>query len=430
MIALTLVCVFFILLAARVPIVFCIGFASLAALLIVLPLDIAATTIVQQMATGFDSFTLLAIPFFILAGYLMSAGGLARRLIDAARVIVGPIPGGIAFTNILSNMVFGAVSGSAIASTSAVGSFMGPEMEKAGYPRPLSAAITVTSSTTGLLIPPSNVLIIFAVASGGVSISALFAAGYIPGVLMGLLLMLACYFMSRGQDIPTQARPALKDCIKIILRAVPALLLIFIIVGGIIAGVFTATESGAVAVLYALILSTLFYKEVSLQDFKAILFKSVETTGIVLFLVGFSISMAWVMAYANLPQMMTAALLSVSDNPIILLLLINILLLGVGAFLDITPAILIFTPILLPIGAELGMDPIHLGIMLVLNFSIGLCTPPVGSVLFVGSAIFDVSVERMMKPLLILFSVMIATLLLVTFIPSLSLFLPDILGLN
>lgn len=429
MTAVILLVVFFGLLIFRTPIAFAIGIASLLALMTGMPWDVAAATLAQRTITGFDSFTLLAIPFFILAGYLMSTGGIARRLIDAAKFLVGGIPGGLAFTNILSSMIFGSVSGSAIASTSAIGSFMGPEMEKAGYPRSMSAAITTTASTTGLLIPPSNVLIVYAVASGGVSVAALFAAGYLPGILLGLALMLVCVGLSIGRNIPTPNPVSWRQGLRALADAILPLSMIVVIVGGILAGIFTATESGAIAVLYTLILSTVVYRQLTLSEFVGILIKSVETTGIVLLLIGFSTALAWVMAYANLPQMATDALLGISDNPIILLIVINLLLLLVGAFLDITPGILIFTPILLPIGIELGISPVQFGIIMVLNFSIGLCTPPVGSVLFVGSAIFQTPVEKMIKPLLPLFAAMIIVLFLVTFVPAISLWIPELLGL-
>lgn len=429
MTATVLILVFFALLLLRMPIAFCIALAALAALATTMPPDIAATGFAQQAGTALDSFSLLAIPFFILAGYIMAQGGIAKRLIDAARALVGWIPGGLGLTNVLSSALFGSVSGSAIASTSAVGSFMGPEMQRRGYDPGMTAALTITGSTTGLLIPPSNVLIVYAVASGGVSVAALFAAGYVPGLLLALALMVVCYLQSRGGSVPLEPRVPAPEVFAAMARAVPALSLIVVAIGGILAGIFTATESGAVAVLYALLLALFWYREIGWRELYPILRRSAETAGIVLLLIAFSSAMAWVMAFANIPQAAAAFLLTLSDNPLILLLVINLLLLAAGAFLDITPAILIFTPILMPVAASMGIDPVHLGIILTLNFSIGLCTPPVGSVLFVGSSIFNVPVERMIKPLLPYFAAMLVVLAIVTLVPETSMLLPRLLGL-
>ncbi len=429
MTGLVLISVFFIALLLGVRIAFCIALAALAALAVTMPLDVAATGLAQQSVTALDSFNLLAIPFFIFAGYVMSGGGIARRLIDAARALVGWVPGGLGLANVLSCTLFGSVSGSAIASTSAVGSFMGPEMAKRGYAPSMTAALTLTGSTTGLLIPPSNVLIIYAIASGGVSVAALFAAGYVPGLLLALALMIVCVWQARKLDIPREQRVGFSELGGAFIRALPPLSLIVVAIGGILSGIFTATESGAVAAAYALLLSLLVYREISVKDIGGILVKSAETSGIVLLLIALSSAMAWILAFADIPQSAAELLLGLSSNPIVLLLLINLLLLIVGAFFDITPGILIFTPILMPIATQLGIDPVHLGIILVLNFSIGLCTPPVGSILFVGSSIFKVPIEQLLRPLLPYFAAMLVVLLLVTFVPELSLTLPQMLGL-
>jgi len=425
---LVLLGIFFVLIMLGVPIAFSIALASVSTLLLSMPFDPAMTTMAQRLAGGLDSFTLLAIPFFVISGYLMGRGGIAKRLIEAAKALVGTLPGGLALVNTLSCMLFGSISGSAVAATSAIGTFMIPTMEKEGYDKNFSTAVTVTGSILGLLIPPSNVLIVYAVAAGSVSIAALFMAGYVPGILAGLALMIVAAGYAKKEGYPRSARIPMRAAAKKLLQAGPSIFMILIVVGGIIAGVFTATEASAIAVIYALVLS-LIYKEINLKDLPEILLKSIETTAMVLLLIGVSTGMAWVLAYENIPQAISDGLLMVSDNPIIILLLINVILLIVGAFLDITPAILIFTPIFLPVVMELGMTPLHFGIMLVLNLSIGLCTPPVGSVLFVGCAVAGTTIQKLIKPMLMLYTALIAALLLVTYVPFLSEGLPRAVGL-
>jgi len=420
--------IFFILVMMGVPIAVSIALASVSTLMLSMSFDPAMTTMAQRLAGGLDSFTLLAIPFFVISGYLMGRGGIAKRLIEAAKALVGTLPGGLALVNTLSCMLFGSISGSAVAATSAIGTFMIPTMEKEGYDRNFSTAVTVTGSILGLLIPPSNVLIIYAVAAGSVSIAALFMAGYVPGILAGLALMIVAAGYAKKEGYPRSARIPMRAAAKKILQAGPSILMILIVVGGIIAGIFTATEASAIAVIYALALS-MFYKEISVSDLPEILLKSVETTAMVLLLIGVSTGMAWVLAYENIPQAISDGMMMISDNPIIILLLINIILLFVGAFLDITPAILIFTPIFLPVVMELGMSPLHFGIMLVLNLSIGLCTPPVGSVLFVGCAVAGTTIQKLIKPLVMLYAALIVALLLVTYVPFLSEGLPRAVGL-
>lgn len=419
----------FLLILLDIPIAVAVAFATLAAMLLTIDFVPAVTTVAQRMGAGIDSFTLLAIPLFILSGYIMQQGGIAKRLIDASKALLGAIPGGLAFSNILSSMLFGAVSGSALAATSAVGSFMTPEMEKSGYKRNMTAAVTVTGSVTGLLIPPSNVLIVFAVASGGVSISALFAAGYGPGITLGLLLMLSCAIFAWRTDLPVIDRLSVRKAVGDLARAAPSLLMIVVVIGGILGGIFTATEAGAIAVIYAGLLSILFYRELAISQLPEIFLRTSKTTGVVMLLIGVSSALGWLIAYENIPAEVSGALVAVSDNPIIILLLINLLLLVIGAFLDITPAILIFTPVFLPVAQSLGMSPVQFGVMLVLNLSIGLCTPPVGSVLFVGSSVCKTNIAAMMRPLLPLYFAMIVALGLTTFVPALSEFLPRALGL-
>jgi len=423
-----LVVTFLILLSAGVPISFSIGISSLATMLLSINTMPSLTTIAQRTATGLDSFALLAIPFFILAGQLMNSGGIARRLIDFAKVLVGKLPGGLAFVNIMAAMLFGAISGSAVAAASAIGGFMAPIMKKEGYDESFSAAVNITSSTTGLIIPPSNILIVYSLASGGVSIAALFLAGYIPGIVIGLGLMLVAGVHAKKNNYKVEFEVTLGDAIKKFLDAIPSLLLIVIVIGGIVAGYFTATEASAIAVLYAFVLSVFIYKEIKFKDLPQILLGSASTTAIVMLLVGTSMAMSWVMAYENIPQNVAAALLALSDNGIVILLIINLILLFIGTFMDMTPAVLIFTPIFLPIAVQLGIDPIHFGIVMVMNLSIGLCTPPVGSVLFVGCSVAELPITKVIKPLLPLFAAMIVALMLVTYIPELSLYIPRLFG--
>ncbi|WP_371193832.1 TRAP transporter large permease [Glaciecola sp. SC05] len=424
-----LLVVFCVLLLINVPISFSIGIATLVTMLFSIDAIPAATTIAQRLAGGINTFALLAIPFFILSGLIMGQGGIARRLIECAMALIGMLPGGLALVNVLSCTLFGSISGSAVAATSAIGSFMIPEMEKKGYDRNFSAAVTGAASTTGMLIPPSNILIIYAIASGGVSIAALFVAGYLPGILVALSLMIVCAGYAKLKGYPTEARLPVKVVLSKVLAALPSLFLIFIIIGGIIGGVFTPTEAGAVAVIYSLLLAVVIYREVSVKQLPDILLKAGETTAIVMLLIGASSAMSWILSYENIPQAITEFLLFLSDNPILILLIINITLLVVGAFMDMTPAVLIFTPIFLPVAVELGMSPLHFGIMIVLNLSIGLCSPPVGSVLFVSCAVAKTTIGKIIKPLMPLYLAMFIVLMLVTYVPSISEFLPKFFGL-
>lgn len=425
---LLLLLVFSLLLVLGVPISFSIGLATVATMLLSIESGPALTTVAQRMATGLDSFALLAIPFFILSGQLMNRGGIARRLIEFAKVMVGRFPGGLAFVNIMAAMFFGAISGSAVAAAAAIGGFMVPMMIKEGYDRDYGAAVNITSATTGLIIPPSNILIVYSLASGGVSIGALFVAGYLPGILVGILLMAVAGFIARRRGYPTAAAVGFKQGLIRFLDALPSLFLVILVIGGIVAGYFTATEASAIAVLYTFVLGVLIYREVRLKDLPQILLASASTTAIVMLLIATSMGMSWIFSYENIPQNVSAFLLSLSHSPVVILLVINLVLLLVGTFMDMTPAVLIFTPIFLPVAVGLGLDPIHFGIILVLNLSIGLCTPPVGSVLFVGCGIARTTIARVIRPLVPLFLAMLAALLLVTFFPRLSLWLPRLFG--
>ena len=418
---------FFSLLALGVPVAYSIGLSTLTAMLLSILPGPAVTTVAQRMATGLDSFTLLAIPFFILAGQIMNRGGIARRLIDLAKSILGTLPGGLAHVNVLASMLFGAISGSAVAAASAIGGVMAPVMDREGYDRDYGAAVNITASTTGLVIPPSNVLIVYSLASGGVSIASLFLAGYVPGFLVGLLIMAVAGVLAVKRGYPREARTPLAEVARQFVSALPSLFLLVVVMGGIVGGVFTATEAAAVAVLYALVLAFL-YREVGVGDLPKILLDSAVTTAVVMLLIATSLGMSWIMAYANIPQNVTAALLGMTDSPVLILLMINLILLVVGTFMDMTPAILIFTPLFLPIAIDLGIDPVHFGIIMVLNLCIGLCTPPVGAVLFVGVGVANTTIEKVVKPLLPMFLAMVVALLVVTFVPALSLWLPRLFG--
>jgi tripartite ATP-independent transporter DctM subunit len=423
-----LILCFAMLLFIGVPISFSIGIATLLTMLLSIKTGPALTTVAQRMATGLDSFALLAIPFFILSGQLMNRGGIARRLIDFAKVLVGMFPGGLAFVHIMASMLFGAISGSAVATSAAIGGFMIPMMKKEGYETDYSAAVNITSATTGLIIPPSNILIVYSLASGGVSIGALFVAGYLPGILVGLALMGVAGVIAARQGYPRAGRIKFKEALLRFLEAIPSLFMVILVIGGIVAGYFTATEASAVAVLYTFILSVLIYREVKWRELPKLLLDASTTTAIVMLLIATSMGMSWIISYENIPQNVSASLMSVSNHPIFILLIINLVLLVVGTFMDMTPAVLIFTPIFLPVVTNLGVDPVHFGIIMVLNLSIGLCTPPVGSVLFVGCGIAQTTIARVVRVLLPLYIAMLVALLLVTFIPQLSLFLPRLFG--
>ncbi|MDP9500330.1 TRAP transporter large permease [Bisgaard Taxon 45] len=417
---------FILMLVLSVPISFAIAISTLITIMISLPLDSALTVVTQKMASGLDNFALLAIPFFILAGNIMNRGGIAIRLIALAKALGARLPGSLFHSNVLANMLFGSISGSAVASAAAMGGIMSPLQKKEGYDPEISAAVNIASCPTGLLIPPSNTLIVYSLVSGGTSISALFLAGYLPGILMGLGIMLVAGFIAKKKKYPLEPTPSCKDVMLKTIDALPSLLLIFIVIGGIIAGIFTATEASAIAVIYTLVLAVGFYKEVKIKELPTIILESSITTAIVLLLIGASSGMSWAMANADIPYLIQDALLAVSANPIVIMLFITVLLLMVGTFMDMTPAVLIFTPIFLPIAMELGIDPVHFGIIMTFNLCIGICTPPVGSALFIGCSVGHVSIDRVLKPMLPFFVALILTLLMVTFIPDISLLLPKL----
>ena len=424
-----LVVCFVILLLLNVPVAFSIGIATLIAAFTMEDIP-AFLTVAQTLATGIDSFALLAIPFFIISGLLMGRGGIATRLIDLADALVGRLPGGLAFVNIMTCMLFGAISGSATAAVSSVGGFMVPLMNKMGYHRDFNASITITAATTGLLIPPSNVMIVYSLATGGmVSIAAIFMAGILPGVCVGIGLMVVAGFLSVKRGYGSGVKTGLRDGIVRFFKAVPALLLVVIVLGGILGGIFTATEASAIAVVYAFILSVFVYREVKLKDLPGIALQSAVTTSVVMLLVGSSMAMSWVLAYENIPQDVSAFLLSLSDNKIVILMLINVILLAVGTFMDMTPAVLIFTPIFLPVVQGLGIHTLHFGIIMIMNLCIGLCTPPVGTALFLGCGIAETTVTKVLRDLIMFFISMVVSLLVCTYVPEISLTLPRFFNL-
>lgn len=420
--------VFGVLLFLGVPISVSIIVSSIVTVMSTLSWDQITFITMQKMNSGVESFSLLAIPLFILAGNIMNNGGIAKRLIAFAQLFVGRIPGNLAQANILGNMLFGALSGSSVAAASAMGGCISPSEKEQGYDPAFSAAANIASAPTGLLIPPTSAFIVYSTVAGGVSISTLFMAGYVPGILMGIGCMAVAFVMAKRVGMKATGRDKSKSIGKIVWDAIPSLLLILIVIGGIVSGIFTATEGAGVAVLYCLILSVI-YRNLTLKGFMKILLDSAKTSGIILFLISASSAMSFVMAYAGIPAAISNALMAVSDNKYVIFLLMNIILMVVGMFMDITPAILIFTPIFLPIAQSLGMSDIQFGVMLIFNMCLGNITPPVGSVLFVGCGIGGVSIEKVTPKLIPYFAVLFALLLLVTYVPALSLGIPSLMGL-
>lgn len=425
-----LLVVFIALLVLDTPIAFVIGVATVMAAW-ALGYEDVLISVARDMGNGLDSFALLAIPFFILAGDLMGAGGLAGRLIDFAAVFLGRFRGGLAMVNTLTCMLFGAISGSAAAAVSSVGGTLIPEMNRKGYPKDFNIALTATAATTGLLIPPSNVMIVYAVVASNVSISALFIAGVMPGIVFGLLIMGVALFVSRkngyGGDQETIEGEIKRSALVNTWRALPSLLLVVFVLGGILTGWFTPTEASAVAVLWAFILAVVVYREVPVRDLPRIAIGSARTTGIVMLLVAVSQAMSGLLTEEQVPRMVSEALLSFSSNPLMILLTINIILLVVGTFMDMTPAVLVFTPIFLPVAVGIGIDPVHFGMILIANLCIGLCTPPVGTCLFLGCSVGKSNIARVSVAMLPFYVAMFIGLILITYWPPLSLWLPKLL---
>ncbi|QDU90444.1 Sialic acid TRAP transporter permease protein SiaT [Pirellulimonas nuda] len=419
-----------------VPISVGLGLSALLTLMSI-PGMPASYLVAQKMSTGVASFNLLAIPFFILAGILMGEGGMARRLMDFAAAIVGRTTGGLAYVCTITCMLFGAISGSATAAVSSVGGTILPEMERNGYDRRFSVALTTVSATTGLVIPPSNIMIVYAVVAGNVSVAAMFLAGVLPGVLLGLAIMAVSWLRasthppatSSREDATTDGSSWGGQVIYSGLRALPSLALVVIVLAGILVGLFSPTEAAAIAVLYAFLLAVCVYREIRLRDLPNICLRTGITTAVVFLLIAASQATSWALSYENIPQQVGQAMLTLSDNWIVLLLLINVLLLFVGTFMDMTPAVLIFVPIFLPVAAQMGLHPVHFGVLMIVNLCIGLCTPPVGTCLFVGCGVGKTTISELVRPLLPFLAAMIAALMLVTYLPELSLWLPRQAGL-
>ena len=418
---------FLILLIMNVPIAVCIGLASFWAIQSSGPVS-AVNVLGPRLASGINSFALLAIPFFILMGQFMGKGGIAKRLIDFAEAAVGRFPGGLAFVNILTCMFFGAISGSAVAAVSSIGGVMMPEMERKGYDKNFNIALSSCSATVGMVIPPSNIMIVYATVTGTVSVAALFLAGIIPGIIIGLSLMVVAGIISYKEGYGAAKKIGFKETVARLLKALPGLFLIVIVIGGVLSGYFTPTEAASIAVVYSFILAVLIYQEVDFSDIPDILLKTGETTAVVMLLIGASTGMSWFMATQNIPELVSSFITSISSNRIVILMMINVILLFVGTFLDMSPAVLIFTPIFLPIVHELGLSLVHFGIIIIANLCIGLVTPPVGTVLFVGVKVGDGKISEVFSSLLIMFVAMIFSLILITYIPKISMFLPNLLG--
>ena len=417
------------LLVIGVPISYAIGISSLAAILQIVPMDVSVLTGAQRTFVGMSKFSLTAIPFFILAGNLMNQGGIAKRLVDFVLALLGKLPGALLVTNVGANALFGAISGSASAAAEAVGSMVREGEDEQGYDKAVCAATNGASAPSGLLIPPSNALITYSLVSGGTSVAALFLAGYIPGLLWTVCCIVVAVIIAKKKGYQgTPGKFDWKNLFTATMRAIPALSLIVVVIGGIIAGVFTATEGSAIAVVYALILG-IFYRNITWKSFWKIVVDSAKMSGMIVFLIGVSNIMGWVMAFTQIPQAISAALLGLTNNPIIILLIMNVILLIAGTFMDVTPAILIFTPLFLPIVKTFGMDPIQFGLILVYNLCIGNITPPVGNTLFVSIKIGNTTLARVMPYMLMYYVAILIGLLLVTYVPAVSLALPAAAGL-
>lgn len=419
----TLLILFLVLLVVGVPVALAMGLTSI---VVAFLLDIPLSMLAQRMVAGINSFPLLAIPFFILAGEIMNTGGISQKLIKLSDSVVGRFRGGLGMVNVSSSMLFGGISGSALADASSSGSLMIPMMKKKGYDADYSVAVTVTSSTQGIVIPPSHNMIIYALAAGGgISISSLFLAGIIPGILLGLGLMITAYLIAVKRNYPSEKPSSIKEIGKAIRLSFPGLMTGVIIIGGIMTGIFTVTESAAIAVVYAFLLSFVFNRDVSIRLIVPVLKRTFKTLALVLFLIATSSGFAWLLALLRVPTLISENLLGLTDSPILITLILIFILIFLGLLLDVAPIILITTPILLPIATSIGMDPVHYGIMMMICMAIGLVTPPVGGALFIGSAIAKIPMESVVKALLPFYISMIVVLLLVAFVPQITLLIPN-----
>jgi tripartite ATP-independent transporter DctM subunit len=416
---------FFLLMIIGVPVAYALGLAALAgALWMDLPLD----AVMIQIASGVNKFSLLAIPFFVLAGAIMAEGGMSRRLVAFAGVLVGFIRGGLSLVNILASTFFGAISGSSVADTASIGSVLIPEMERKGYPRDFATAVTVSGSVQAILIPPSHNAVIYSLAAGGgVSIGALFMAGVFPGLLLGLTLAILCLVIARKRNFPKGQVIPLRQALRICADALWGLATLFIILGGILSGVFTATESASIAVVWAFFVTMFIYRDYKWSELPKLVHRTVKTVSIVMILIGFAASFGYIMTLMQIPLKVTGFFASLSDNRYVILLMINVLLLVLGTLMDMAPLILILTPILLPLVTKLGVDPVHFGMIMMVNLGIGLLTPPVGAVLFVGSAVAKLKIEAVVQALYPFFAAMLLVLAMVTYVPAISLWLPHLM---
>src|SRR5690625_1021879 len=427
--SLVLVLVFAILLAVGIPIAISIAVASLATVLFALPFDIAVFTSAQGMVLSLDSFSLVAVPFFILSGMIMNRGGIANKLVEFAKLLGGRVPGSLAHTNIIGNALFGSISSSAIAASTAIGGVMVPLQQKEGYNNRFAAAVNIASAPVGMVIPPSTGFIIFSLISGGTSIAALFISGAVVGVLWAIAIMIVAYIIAKKNNYPLAPKENNKNKKKIVFDAIPSLLLIVIVIGGILTGIFTAIEASAICVVYSLFLALIYHRTMNIKQLPKVMVEAVEMTGVIMLLIAASSSMSFAMSFIGIPDALSEFVLSSSENPIIILLIINLLLLLIGTVMDVAPAILIFTPIFMPIAMDLGVDPVHFGMFFILNLCIGTITPPVGTGLFVGSSVGNVKIEHLIKPLMPFYIAIFVLLMIVTFVPQISLFLPNLFDL-
>ncbi|WP_284960817.1 TRAP transporter large permease [Citrobacter portucalensis] len=415
-----------IMLAIGVPVAYAVGISAIIGAWYI---DIPLEAVMIQLTSGVNKFSLLAIPFFILAGAIMAEGGIARRLVNFGYIFVGFIRGGLSLVNIVASTFFGAISGSSVADTASIGSVMIPEMDKKGYPRDFAAAVTASGSVQAILTPPSHNSVIYSLATGGtVSIAALFIAGILPGLLLSLSLMVMCVAFAHKRGYPKGERVPFRQALKIFVDTLWGLMTVVIIMGGILSGIFTATESAAIACLWAFFVTMFIYRDYKWSELPKLMFRTVKTVTIVMILIGFAAAFGAVMTYMQLPMRITEAFTSISDNKYVILMCINIMLLLIGTLMDMAPLILILTPVLLPVTNALGIDPVHFGMIMLVNLGIGLITPPVGSVLFVASAVSKQKIEQVVKAMLPFYLVLFLVLMLVTYIPAISLFLPKLFG--
>lgn len=417
--------VFAILLILGMPIAISIAVSSISTLLLVVPLDISFFTSAQKMVSSLNSFSLVAIPFFVLSGIIMNNGGIAEKLVNFAMLFVGRVPGGLAHTNVLGNALFGSMSSSAIAASTAIGGVLIPQQVKAGYDRKFATAVNIASAPTGMVIPPSTAFIMYSLVASGASISSLFLGGYLVGALWALGIMVVAFIYAKKNNYKLVSRSELGSVAVVIKEAIPSIMLIVIIIGGILTGIFTAIEASAIAVAYSLLISMYYYKTVTIKDLPRMLIESVQTTGTIAFLLATSSMMSFAMAFTGIPQAISAAILGLTTNKFMVLLLVNIVLLVVGMFMDVGPAILIFTPIFLPVVTSVGVDPVHFGLFSIMNLCVGSITPPVGTGLYVGASVGEVKAEQMLKPLIPFYLAILVVLFAITYFPQIVMWLPN-----